>query len=118
MSNPIRLAADHLGINLMRNNSGVLDDVNGRPIRFGLGHESSAIIKVRKSSDWIGITHDGFFVAFEEKPPDWVFRGTPHEQAQCNFINMIRRSGGLAGFVTSPQDVQRLFMEWRQHRVK
>lgn len=103
----IRLGADRWGWSLWRNNSGVLPDREGRPVRFGLGNDSAALNKAMKSADWIGIDSAGRFVAIEQKPHGWVFRGTPHEVAQLNFINHIKHKGGFACFATCWADVVR-----------
>jgi hypothetical protein len=116
-STDIRLIADWLGFILMRNNSGVLPDQTGRPVRYGLGNESSAIMKVRKSSDWIGIAPGGIFAAIEEKPAGWVFRGTQHEVAQSHFIDMVRRKGGFACFATCGKDLENEWMKWQRGRI-
>lgn len=112
MTNEIRLAADALGITLMRNNSGVLNDAHGRPVRYGLGNESSQLIASRATSDWIGWTADGRFAAVEEKPAGWVFRGTTREQAQLNFISVVRRAGGFGCFATNAEDLRREYYKW------
>jgi len=88
-------------ITLWRNNSGAwFDPVTGRWVRYGLGNVSAKASRLWKSSDWIGIGPNGKFVAWEEKPGGWVFRGTAHEIAQQNFIENVRALGGLADFVT------------------
>lgn len=106
-ANDIRLGADRWGWSLWRNNSGVLPDATGRPVRYGLGNESDRINAVMKSSDWIGIDAGGRFVAVEQKPPGWVFRGSAREVAQLNFINHVKAKGGVACFATCWADVIR-----------
>lgn len=117
MTDDIRVMADWLGINLMRNNSGMLPDEHDRPVRYGLGNESATIMRVRKSSDWIGIGPRGIFVAVEEKPAGWVFRGTPHERAQANFLDMVRRAGGFACFATCGKDLENQWVTWQRGRI-
>lgn len=95
----MRIKAAALGITLWRNNSGAwFDPVSRRMIRYGLGNDSPITNKYWKSSDWIGIGPGGQFVAWEEKPPGWVYRGTEHERAQLNFIENVRALGGMADF--------------------
>jgi hypothetical protein len=112
----IRLDAAQLGIDLWRNNVGVLPDQNGRPVRYGLANESAALNKRVKSSDFIGITPViitpqmighliGVFTAIETKPSDW--RMTPSDEralAQANFHDIVRWSGGYAGFARTVQE--------------
>lgn len=102
----------------MRNNVGVAIDETGRAIRYGLMNTSKQENQKFKSSDIIApipILIEpchvgrifGVFGAFETKHPGWHL--TPGDQrghAQLNFINLIRGVGGIAGFVTDPQQVQ------------
>lgn len=102
----IRLDASHAGVTLFRNNSGVMTPTGGgRPVRFGLGNESPTFNRVCKSSDLIGLTGQGQFVAVEVKRPGWRYRGTEREQGQLNFITQVRARGGIACFATCWGDV-------------
>lgn len=70
-----------------RNNTGVARQANGRVIRYGL---------CVGSSDLIGLTSEGQFVAIELK----ASRGRlSHEQEL--FLALVRRNGGLAGVARS-----------------
>lgn len=104
----IRAEAGRLGIYLFRNNSGVLNDADGRPVRFGLGNDSQRLNKAMKSSDLIGFTATGRFVAVECKAPGWKGVRGEREIAQEKFINLVRQNGGIAGFVTCVADFHRL----------
>lgn len=104
----IRAEAQRLGVYLWRNNSGVLPDRRGVPVRFGLGNESARLNAVLKSSDLIGIAPGGRFVAIEVKAPGWIGVRNERERAQENFINLVRAQGGIAGFVTSLAQLQEL----------
>lgn len=97
-----RLAAARAGVLLWRNNVGVLEDENGRPVRYGLANESKQQNEKLKSSDLIGLKPSGQFVAREMKPPGWVYTGTDREVAQLNYILLIRARGGDAAFSTGP----------------
>lgn len=108
----VREKASQLGWRLWRNNVGVFVDERGVPVRYGLANESSQMNKVVKSSDLIGlrplvITPEmvgqtiGQFVAIECKTEDWSLRESDkHAQAQLNFINIVKKLGGHAEFVT------------------
>jgi len=105
----VRLKARKQGAHLWRNNVGVLPDVRGVPLRFGLANDSSKLNKVLKSSDLIGcrplqVTQShvgcviGQFVAREVKAPGWKWSGAPREQAQLAFISLVNSLGGDASF--------------------
>ena len=96
----------------MRNNVGVAFDHTGRPIRYGLMNESKKTNEQYKSADLIdcipitiqphhvGRTF-GLFVALETKESKWkLSHKDNHAQAQLNFLNLIRRNGGAADFIT------------------
>jgi hypothetical protein len=120
----IRLEASRLGVSLWRNNSGVATNRDGRPVRFGLGNDSKRINETMKSSDLIGMTSRGQFVAIEVKRPGWTgWHKLGHlrygqtypapctrEQAQWNFHDYVRRNGGIAGFARCWADAEQLFM--------
>lgn len=107
----VRLEAPRHGVWLTRNNVGVLQDKNGRPVRYGLANESKQQNEVLKSGDLIGIrpvtitaqmvgSVIGQFVSRECKRPGWKYRGDGREKAQFNWISLITRYGGDAKFAT------------------
>ena len=107
----IRLEASQAGLRLWRNNVGACRDTKGRLIRYGLANDSAAVNRALKSSDLIGIrpvvvTQEhvgriiGQFVAREVKRSGWEYHGTPREQAQLRFIELVRSLGGDACFAT------------------
>ena len=109
----VRIAAPDKSERLWRNNVGVLEDLTGRPVRYGLANDSAALNRELKSADLIGwrrvlITpaHVGLviaqFVSRECKPADWRFTGTEREQAQARWAELVNCDGGHALFVTSP----------------
>lgn len=116
----IRLDAAQHGLEAWRNNTGVLLNQNGVPVRYGLANDSASLNKTTKSSDLIGIrpitiTPEmvgktiGVFMAVETKRPGWVYSPTdPHSFAQNNFHDIVRRAGGLAGFATNVQEFRRI----------
>lgn len=110
ISNAVRIEASKRGMRLWRNNVGQLNDVNGRPVRYGLCNDSPALNRVLKSGDLIGIDpvritreHEGSvigqFVSFETKQEDWHFTGTPREEAQQRWAELVISLGGRARFV-------------------
>ena len=109
VQNAVRAAAARLGVHLWRNNSGVLNDDRGVPVRFGLGNDSPRLNAVLKSSDLIGIAPDGRFVAFEIKAPGWRGPRTPRARAQEAFINLVRQNGGIAAFITTVEEMESCF---------
>ena len=86
----IMLALSEAGCLVFRNNVGTLKNAAGIPIRFGL---------CVGSSDLIGITPDGRFLAVEIKTCKG--RATPE---QLRFIEAVRAKGGIAGIARSPED--------------
>lgn len=105
----IRLEASRLGCRLWRNNRGACKDETGRLIRYGLANETSALDKVIKSHDLIGIrpvlitqehvgTIVGQFVSREVKRPGWRYTGTEREVAQLAWAKLIVSLGGDAMF--------------------
>lgn len=107
----VRLAASQAGNVLWRNNSGVLKDERGVPVRFGLCNESKAVNLACKSSDLVGIKRVlvtpqmvgstiGQFYAREVKRAGWRYTGTPREVAQLRFIEAVVAMGGDAAFTT------------------
>jgi len=112
VSNDVRLEiASECDGRLFRNNVGAGYMKDGSFIRFGLANESKKMNETFKSSDLIGLkpvlittemvgTTIGQFVARESKRPGWVYRGTPREVGQLNFLKFVLTKGGDAAFVT------------------
>lgn len=99
------------GVRLWRNNVGVLEDRNGRPVRYGLANRDKAENELIKSGDLIGIrpvliTPDlvgatlGQFVSREIKEPGWTYAETEREVAQLRWAELICALGGDAAFAT------------------
>lgn len=96
----VRLEAAQKGVVLWRNNSGALQDAEGRWVRYGLCNDSKALNTRFKSADLIGIRAGGQFVAREIKAPGWRYTGTPREEAQLRWLELVRAYGGDAAFAT------------------
>lgn len=110
----VRLTAARNGSRMWRNNVGLAYDDRGVPLRFGLANDSVAVNKVFKSSDLIGITpvvckcghRYGVFTAYECKHGGWKYRPSDKRAtAQLAFINFVISMGGIAKFVTGPEDI-------------
>ena len=86
----IMLALSEAGCLIWRNNTGVLKNAAGIPIKFGL---------CVGSSDLIGLTPTGRFLAVEIKTSKG--RATPE---QLRFIEAVRARGGIAGIARSPAE--------------
>jgi len=108
----VRLKASQAGIRLFRNNVGACQDVNGRPVRYGLANDSSRINKAVKSGDLIGVTPVmirskhlgmlfGVFTSIECKKSAWEYKGKGREVAQNNWNTVINSLGGFARFANS-----------------
>lgn len=113
----IRIEASNQGHEMLRNNSGAMQDDTGRVVRFGLGNDSKRINNVFASSDLIGVTSMvvqqkhvgctlGVFTVAEVKDPNWTGPNpnNKREVAQANFINHVKAFGGIGGFCTSVED--------------
>ena len=87
----VMVTVSKLGGRVFRNNTGALMDARGVPVRYGL---------CTGSSDLIGWTKDGRFLAIEVKRPNK--RPTKKQQ---NFIDLVNSFGGLAFVATCEQDV-------------
>jgi len=88
------------GITLYRNNTGQYEAAPGRWVRFGLTTGSSDLIGYRT------VNGTAQFCAIECKAAGK--NATPEQQ---EFIDSVRRSGGIAGVVRSIEDMERLFNE-------
>ncbi|MGL6040062.1 MAG: hypothetical protein ACRC01_02545 [Deefgea sp.] len=98
---------------LFRNNSGMLKGPNGRPVRFGLGNESSKINATYKTGDYIGwtpvlVTPEmvgktvAVFTSVEVKADGFLLKERYSEKsrefAQNNFNELVNANNGIAGF--------------------
>ena len=93
----IMLALSEAGCLIWRNNTGVLKNAAGIPIKFGL---------CVGSSDLIGLTPTGRFLAVEIKTPTGK---ATHEQLR--FIEAVRARGGIAGIARSPAEALALLAQ-------
>ncbi len=122
----VRIAAAKIGAVLFRNNTGVAYQGNARridprsvliedarPIHFGLIKGSSDLIGFKSvviTPDFLGRTV-AIFVAIEVK----TARGrlTPEQE---NFLQQVRRAGGIAFVARSIEDVEGNFTAWTHNK--
>lgn len=116
----IQIEAVKYGCQIMRNNSGSLQDATGRWIRFGLGNISKKHGDKIKSSDLIGFTRVtitsemvgktlAVITTVEVKEPGWKRNlKDKRENAQEAFIVWIKAAGGFAGFANSIEEFKRI----------
>lgn len=97
----IQLAASQDGCLLLRNMVGGFYDRTGRFVRFGL---------CEGSSDLIGWTATGQFLAIEVKRPGHKTR-VDRLQAQQRFIDAVQAAGGKAGFAESVEQAREIWSE-------
>ena len=134
-SQEVKLRAADWRCKLFRNNSGMLFNREGVPVRYGLGNKSKKYNDQIKSSDEIGwtpvlITQEmvgktiAVFTAIEVKTEKFnireSYRDGSREAAQLRFINIIKETGGIAGFARNANDVDNIlgvFVKWLQSRV-
>jgi hypothetical protein len=108
----VRLEATRVGARLFRNNVGAGTVVESNSfLRWGLANESKAVNQRLKSADLIGIRPRvitaadvgsiiGQFVSREIKRPGWKYSGSPSEEAQLRWAELIMSLGGDAAIVT------------------
>jgi hypothetical protein len=110
VTSEVRLALQKLGVVLFRNNVGRLRDAFGRWVSFGLGVGSS---------DWIGLTpytvtlkdvgrKIAVFTAVEMKRQN----GGKITADQQQFIDFVRRTGGIAGVARDAEEAKSLIEEF------
>lgn len=101
----IMLSLAKAGSKIWRNNTGVLKNADGVPVRFGLCVGSSDLIGITPviiTPDMVGQAV-GVFTAVEVKTET----GRPTKE-QLNFINAVKAAGGIAGIARSPREALEL----------
>lgn len=99
-----RLRASQLGYRFYRNNTGRLEDKNGRWVDFGLCVGSSDLIgpvPVEITEDMVGKTV-ALFGACEVKTP-----GKHPTDTQKTFLDVINGMGGVAVWATSADEFEK-----------
>lgn len=93
ISKLVHMEASKHGAVLFRNHVGGFYDKDGRFHKTGL---------CKGSSDLIGWTKDGFFLAIEVKKDKG--KVSPEQQ---NFIDRVNEAGGIGFIARSPEDVKK-----------
>lgn len=101
--NECLIALSKAGCTVWRNNTGVLKDANGRPIKFGL---------CVGSADIIGMSPDGLFLAVECKTATGKA-----SKAQERFLSAVRARGGRAGIARSGAEAVQIAQSPVQQRA-
>ena len=86
---------------MFRNNTGVLQDRNGRPVQFGLAKGSADLIGWRTrliTEDMVG-QQVAVFTSIEVKSATGRLR--PEQQ---QWLDAVQKAGGIAGVVRSVDD--------------
>lgn len=96
--------ASKLGHRLFRNNRGMFLTLDGkRKVRAGLEAEGSSDligpIQVTVTPEMVGMKI-AIFGVVETKHEGWVYKGTPHERKQKNFLDFVDNFGGIAFFLS------------------
>jgi hypothetical protein len=116
----VRLASVAMGMQLWRNNSGVLQDVSGRPVRFGLMNESPEMNAKFKSADLVGGTpvvitprHVGrtleVLTMLELKEQGWKFSPRDkREVAQRAALEYHAARGAICSFISDESQLEGL----------
>lgn len=104
----IRLKLSNGSVRLLRNNTGVLQDKNGRPVQFGLAKGSADLIgwkTVTVTPEMVG-QQVAVFTSIEVKTPTGRIRP---EQEQ--WMKVVRGAGGIAGIARSVEDAEALVQQ-------
>ena len=103
---------------LFRNNTGALYNNKGQLVKYGLFIGSSdriGLTKIKITPDMVG-REIGVFTALEMKHSHWnppkSGKAKKHYDEQKDFIDIIKRFKGIAGFVTDPDDAIKLIKEF------
>lgn len=97
----VMLEASKLGLVVFRNNTGVLMDKTGRPVKFGL---------CKGGADLIGFDRkEGFFVAIEVKSGNAKAR--PEQQI---FLDVVSKSGGFSCLINDAKKLQKHLDEYKR----
>jgi hypothetical protein len=106
----VMLAVSKIGCRLHRNNIGVLKDSTGRFVRYGVcnpgGSDALGWYTVTITPDMVG-RKLAVFTAIETK----TATGKPTPE-QLNFIDQVKKAGGIAGIARSEAEAIELFTDF------
>lgn len=116
LQNVVRVEFNKTGGILWRNNRGAVQDQYGNFFRYGIANDTSAMDKVIKSADLIGIRPIkirqehlgqtiGQFVSFEIKDPSWRPTKDKRTKAQTAWAAVVTSMGGDARFITEVNQI-------------
>ena len=104
----VRLAVSAIGAKMSRNNIGALKDSTGRWVRYGCFSPGGADLlgwqSVTITPDMVG-KKVAIFCAIETKR-----EGGRIKPEQQNFIDQVKKAGGIAGIVRSEEEAIALFV--------
>lgn len=106
----VMMEASKLGLRLLRNNRGMFYTLDKkRMVRAGLEAEGASdligITTVLITNEMVGTTI-GVFTAVEVKEPEWKKPSGETEEQQENFINQVRKRGGIAFFINNHENLK------------
>ena len=106
ISRSIQISLTQEGARAFLNTVGLFETKDGRVIHTGL---------CKGSSDLIGWTHDGKFLAIEVKAPGGIKKTNKKRlDQQKNFINQVNLIGGVGFFADSVEDAVQQYKERTQ----
>lgn len=100
----IQIALSFMGLRLLRNNVGMLEDRNGQKVRYGLCVGSSDLIgwyAVEITPEMVG-KKLAVFTAVEVKTPTGRLT-----KEQVNFLEAVKSAGGIAFVARSVEEAER-----------
>jgi len=106
ISNCIRLSLSQIGVRIFKNVAGLFYTRDGRPVKAGLMNGFSDLVGYKSvviTPDMVG-QKLAVIVTLEVKTP--TGRVKPEQQ---NFIDQVKKAGGIAGIVRSEQEAIELF---------
>jgi len=129
----VLLRAGQWGSRLFKNNSGVAYTEGGRPVFFGLGNEGKKDDDSFRTPDDVGwtmvtITPEmvgkkvAVFTCIDSKKVGFVVKmnyskGT-REYGQKKFFDLVTSANGIAGFASTPEQVDAIYNEFLQRVTK
>lgn len=111
----IMMEASKQKMRLLRNNRGLFLTLDGaRKVRAGLEAPGSSdligIITITITPEMVG-AKVGIAAVCEVKRPGWKFTGTEHEIEQENFINQVKKRGGIGFFLNNAKNLKNMIDE-------